>query len=535
MDYERYQNLHTIVMLRDILRKWWRAELCFADKSGTVIEWSKGQITPPPNDFCRLSLFSKEGFRRCTASVRVLHEKFKASRKLRRSQFHDCHLGFAIVGAPLYIENEYEGMIFIEGFARQEVSPREAEQLKAKITELNPGTTDLERALERIPQMGEDQTEKICDLLEFGANEIANYESELARRDETIQTLSTELSERYKFENIIGKSSSMIEVFRILEKVCNSDSTVLVNGESGTGKELVARAIHYNGPRKDKPFVVQNCSAFNDNLLESALFGHTKGSFTGALRDKKGLFEVADNGTFFLDEVGDMSPSLQVKLLRVLQEGAFIPVGGTALREVDVRVIAATHKDLTEMVKKGEFREDLYYRINVIRIHVPPLRERKDDLAILIDHFFRKHHREGQRARGLGVDATAVLAGYHWPGNIRELENEIERLLVLGSDLDVIPGDLISSRIKDAVAPTNGSALSASRTPMALAGKLNDAVESLEREMISQGLTRTRYNKSKLSRELGISRSNLILKIAKYALDRPGLDEDKDEVEVPVT
>ena len=144
MDYERYQNLHTIVMLRDILRKWWRAELCFADKTGTVIEGSKGQITPPPNDFCRLSLFSKEGFRRCTASVRVLHEKFKSSRKLRRSQFHECHLGFAVVGAPLYVENEYEGMLFVEGFARQEVSPREAEQLKSKITELNPGTTDLE-------------------------------------------------------------------------------------------------------------------------------------------------------------------------------------------------------------------------------------------------------------------------------------------------------------------------------------------------------------------------------------------------------
>ncbi len=535
MDFDRYQNLHTIIMLRDILRKWWRSELTFANKEGVVLEWTKGQIAPPPNDFCRLSLFSKEGFQRCTSSVRVLHEKFRTSRKLRRSQFHDCHLGFSIVGAPLYINGEYEGMLFVEGFARQEVSVAEAERIKTKIRELNNGATDLERAIERIPLMSLPEVDKISDLLEFGVNEIANYEAELARRDETIQSLSTELSDRYKFENIIGKSGPMLEVFRLLEKVCNSDSTVLINGESGTGKELVARAIHYNGPRKDKPFVVQNCSAFNDNLLESALFGHTKGSFTGALRDKKGLFEVAHNGTFFLDEVGDMSPSLQVKLLRVLQEGAFIPVGGTSLREVDVRVIAATHKDLHEMVKRGEFREDLYYRINVIRIQVPPLRDRKDDLLILIDHFFRKHHRDGQRARGLAPDAVAVLAGYHWPGNIRELENEIERLLVLGSDLDVIPGDLISSRIKDAVAPTSGPLASASRTPLALAGKLNDAVESLEREMISQGLTRTRYNKSKLSRELGISRSNLILKIAKYALDRPGIDEDKEDAEVGLT
>ncbi len=522
MDFERYQNLHTIVMLRDILRKWWRAELTFADKSGAVLEWDKGKIVPPPNDFCRLSLFSKEGFRRCNASVRVLHEKFKASRKLRRSQFHECHFGFAVVGAPLYINGEYEGMLFVEGFARQEISPREAEQLKSKIAEMNPGATDLERALERVPQMEDREVDRVCDLLEFGANEIANYEAELGKRDETIQTLSSELSERYRFENIIGKSGPMLEVFRILERVCNSDSTVLVNGESGTGKELVARAIHYNGLRKDKPFVVQNCSAFNDNLLESALFGHTKGSFTGALRDKKGLFEVADGGTFFLDEVGDMSPSLQVKLLRVLQEGTFTPVGGTAPKQVDVRVIAATHKDLGEMVKKGEFREDLYYRINVIRIQVPALRQRKDDLPVLMDHFMRKHRREGQRARALAPEAISLLTAYHWPGNIRELENEIERLFVLGGDQEIIPAELISQRIRDAVTGVEGaSVIGLNRVTQLPVGKLNDAVEHLEREMISQGLLRTKGNKSRLARELGISRSNLILKIQKYALEAP--------------
>jgi transcriptional regulator with PAS, ATPase and Fis domain len=279
---------------------------------------------------------------------------------------------------------------------------------------------------------------------------------------------------------------------------------------------------------------VQNCSAFNDNLLESALFGHVKGSFTGALRDKKGLFEVADGGTFFLDEVGDMSPALQVKLLRVLQEGTFMPVGGTANRQVDVRVIAATHKDLQQAVKKGEFREDLYYRINVIRIHVPPLRDRKDDLPVLIDHFMRKHKREGQRARGLAADATAVLQAYHWPGNIRELENEIERLLVLGSDAEVIPGELISSRIKDAVTGAAGAnVIGASRVAQVPVGRLNDAVEVLEREMIAQGLSRTRGNKSRLSRELGISRSNLILKIQKYELEKGaagGAEDDEAEV-----
>jgi transcriptional regulator with PAS, ATPase and Fis domain len=448
--------------------------------------------------------------------VRVLHEKFKSSKRLRRALTHDCHLNFTIIGAPLYLDNEYEGMLFIEGFARQLPGEREAEALKSQIRELTAVDTDLDKAVARIPVMDAPELGKLSDLLEFAVNEIASYEAELSRKDETIHTLSHELSDRYRFEKIIGRSSSMMEVFKLMEKVANSDSTVLINGESGTGKELVARAIHHNGPRKDKPFVVQNCSAFNDNLLESALFGHTKGSFTGALRDKKGLFEVADKGTFFLDEVGDMSAALQVKLLRVLQEGSFLPVGGTHTRDVDVRVIAATHKDLTELVKKGEFREDLFYRINVIRLHLPPLRERREDLAILIDHFLRKHHRENQRTRGLSQEAMSILSAYPWPGNIRELENEIERLLVLGGDVEMIPPDLISGRIRDSVMPGGASLLS----PMKTTGKLNEAVEALEREMIQRGLMRTQYNKSRLARELGISRSNLILKISKYGLDR---------------
>ncbi len=520
LDYDKYQNLHTIIMLKDVIRKWWRVELSFADSSGQILDRRNGDPIPPQNDFCRLALFSKEGNRRCTQSVRVLHEKFKTNKKVRSSLFHECHLGFLIVGAPLYLHGEYEGFIFVEGFARQVPSEREAGVLKTKIAELNNVATDLDRALARIPVMNDTEIDKLTDLLEFAVNELSNFDLEMSKKEEEIATLSSELSERYSFENIVGKSGPMLEVFRLLEKVCQSESTVLVNGESGTGKELVARAIHYNGPRKDKPFVVQNCSAFNDNLLESALFGHVKGSFTGAIRDKKGLFEVADGGTFFLDEVGDMSPALQVKLLRVLQEGVFLPVGGNTPREVDVRVIAATHKDLSKLVEKKEFREDLFYRINVIRVQVPPLRDRKDDLPVLIDHFLHKHGREGMKCRALAAEALKVLEAYAWPGNIRELENEIERLLVLGSDCEVIPVDLLSSRIRDgargASAATNGLG------GMALSGKLHDAVETLEREMISAGLTRTKGNRSQLARELGVARSNLILKIDKYGLQGVG-------------
>jgi transcriptional regulator with PAS, ATPase and Fis domain len=519
MDLERHQNLHTIVMLREVIRKWWRAELHFADRNGVVADWQRGgDIPTTPNECCHLSLTSREGLRRCNQSVRQLHEQFRANRRMRRVLVHPCHLRFNLVGAPLYIQDEYEGFLFVEGFLREPFSAREQEQLKVRMHELQPGTPDVERAVERLPVLGDGNLEKLMDLLEYAANEIVTHETERLRQEERgLQALSKEQGADYRFENIIGRSGPMQEIFKLLRKVSNSDATVLINGESGTGKELVARAIHYNGPRRQGPFVVQNCSAFNDNLLESALFGHMRGSFTGAMRDKKGLFEVADGGTFFLDEVGDMSPALQVKLLRVLQEGTFLPVGGTQPREVDVRVIAATHKDLGEMVKRGEFREDLYYRINVIRVQLPPLRERRDDLPLLVDYFLRKHHREGQRARGLSPEAMALLGAYAWPGNVRELENEMERLLVLGGDLELLPAELISSRIRDAVSPGGASPL---LTTARATGRLNEAVETLEREMIHQGLLRTGNNKSRLARELGISRSNLILKIARYGLDK---------------
>ena len=520
MDLERHQNLHTIIMLREVIRKWWRAELHLVDRNGNVLDWQRGADIPPtPNECCRLSLTSREGMRRCNQSVRQLHEQFRANRRLRRALVHPCHLKFSLVGAPLYIRDEYEGFLFVEGYVREPLSAREQEALKARLRELQPAAPlDAERAVERVPLLSDENLGKLTDLLDYVASEITAAETaEHARKEELArQALTQDSDAHYRFEDIIGRSGPMQEIFKLLEKVSNSEATVLINGESGTGKELVARAIHSNGPRRHGPFVVQNCSAFNDNLLESALFGHMRGSFTGAMRDKKGLFEVADGGTFFLDEVGDMSPALQVKLLRVLQEGTFLTVGGTQPKEVDVRVIAATHKDLGEMVKRGEFREDLYYRINVIRVMLPALRERRDDLPLLVDHFLRKHLREGQRARGLAPDAMALLGMYAWPGNVRELENEMERLLVLGGDLELLPAELISSRIRDAVVPGASPLLATAR----VTGKLHEAVETLEREMIHQGLLRTGNNKSRLARELGISRSNLILKIAKYGLDK---------------
>ena len=538
VDLRAYEKLHAIQILKDVVRKWWGIELELADARGVVIDQVSGHIegraVSSANDFCRLSLFSKEGLRRCGESVKVTRDKLKAHNdgRARRAIIHECHLGFDIVARPLVLEGEFAGMLFVAGSTHTARTPIGQETLLRKIREIAPsaqpgagGCTDLDRALQRIPHLADAELERLNDLLELGATEIEDYHSEQLRREREVSSLNQELGDRYRFENIIGTSRAMQTVFRMLEKIIESESTVLIQGESGTGKELVARAIHYNGPRGKRAFVAQNCSAFNDNLLESALFGHAKGSFTGAIKDKKGLFEIADGGTFFLDEVGDMSPSLQVKLLRVLQEGTFTPVGSNEQLQVDVRVIAATHKDLLKLVERGEFREDLYYRINVIRVVVPPLRERMDDLSLLLEHFLRKHFRPRPGATRtkpprLSAEAMSMMQAYAWPGNIRELENEVERCMVLGGELDVLPAELLSQRVQDAGGVTASPRLSGAVANRAPNLSLKDAVEGLEREVIEEGLVRTHYNKSQLAKDLGISRSNLIMKVERYGLDK---------------
>jgi transcriptional regulator with PAS, ATPase and Fis domain len=265
-----------------------------------------------------------------------------------------------------------------------------------------------------------------------------------------------------------------------------------------------------------------NCSAFNENLLDSELFGHVRGAFTGAVKDKKGLFEQAHRGTLFLDEIGDMSLSMQVKLLRVLQEGTLTPVGGIEQRKVDVRVLAATNKDLKSMVEEGLFREDLYYRINVINVVVPPLRDRKEDTPILLDHFLARGCKEkGVPLKTFAKRALEKIYDYTWPGNIRELENEVERLIVLSGEDPRISADMLSPRIRDhgANAKVQGVRVS---------GKLKDALEELEKTMIREGLRRTKWNKSRLAKELGISRAGLIMKVEKYGLDKRKLGKPED-------
>jgi transcriptional regulator with PAS, ATPase and Fis domain len=342
--------------------------------------------------------------------------------------------------------------------------------------------------------------------------EIVMTHKTINDQEDTVKELRSQLSNRYGFHNMIGKSAPMQNLYRLLERVAASEATVLVQGENGTGKELIAKALHFNSTRKKNRFIPVNCGAFNENLLESELFGHVRGSFTGAVKDKKGLFEEADGGTLFMDELGETSMAMQVKLLRVLQDGTYTPVGSSQVRKSNVRVVAATNRDLAKMVKDGTFREDLFYRLNVINMTVPPLRDRRDDIKLLSDHFLTAYAKQTNKpVKTLGSECMEVIMNYEWPGNVRELENEIERLCVLAGDDKEIAAEFLSPRITSLV-KSGGSGIK-------FAGSLKGTMEEVEKQMISEGLVKHRYNRSRLAKELGMSRASLISKISKYGLD----------------
>ncbi len=324
-----------------------------------------------------------------------------------------------------------------------------------------------------------------------------------------VEKLRQELQEKYQFKKIIGQSGAMQEVFKAVSKVIDSNVTVLLQGESGTGKELIARAIHFESKkRKNKPFIAVNCSALPESLLESELFGHEKGAFTGAAARRIGKFEQADGGTIFLDEIGEMTPATQVKVLRVLQEREFERVGGNELVKVDVRIISATNKDIEESVRKGEFREDLYYRISVFPIKIPPLRERKEDIPLLAEYFMQKYaEREEKEVNSIAPDAMELMMAYHWPGNVRELENAIERAVLLATTSEIVVNDL----------PPNVRSIG-ERKVVEQSGALNSWIEKLEEEALRKALLECEGNVSLTARKLGIGRATVYRKAKKYGL-----------------
>jgi len=327
-----------------------------------------------------------------------------------------------------------------------------------------------------------------------------------------VTALRHELHTRYHFENLIGKSRAMQEVFSLIEQVASSRSTVMIYGKSGTGKELVARAIHYSSLRANKAFVAVNCAAIPSELLESELFGHEKGSFTGAIATKVGKFELATGGSLFLDEVGSMRLDLQAKILRALQEREIERVGGTRTIKIDVRVIAATNRDLKKAVEEGTFREDLYYRLNVVPITLPPLRQRRDDIPLLVEHFIAKYNREfNRRVKGFSAGATAALYQYDWPGNVRELENVIERAVALAQSetisLRELPLD-ISILGRDMIEDIQKAGLS-----------LREARSHFEKQYILNILEKVQWNQTEAARLLGLHRNTLLWKLQRLGIE----------------
>lgn len=333
-----------------------------------------------------------------------------------------------------------------------------------------------------------------------------------------VEYLRAEIGRIYGLDNIVGKSKAMKNIFSLIKQVTDTTLTVLIEGESGTGKELVARAIHFNSSRKNKPFIDVNCAAIPDSLMESELFGHERGAFTGAHERKLGRFEVANGGTLFLDEIGDLSLSNQSKILRFLQERQFTRIGSSKPIRVDVRVIAATNKKLEKSMKDGSFREDLYYRMNVFPIFIPPLKQRKEDIPLLVNHFIRRSTQQRKDVKGISHEALELLINYHWPGNVRELENVVERAVALCPRSVISPSDL-PQNIRE------GMELSVDEDAV-LEGKLSfeEAEEAFERNIILKALEKSNYVQSRAADLLGISR-----RILKYKMDRLGIKPEQEK------
>ena len=509
INWDEFEHIHVIKKLKQILASWWNVDIVFTDERGHIrgVDLKAAHYVNPA---VKLLLSKDASVDNLTDVVSKTIEAVRQSNERHAIKKWDM-TGFDIAVVPIVLENEIMGSVIALGFLKDTDVTNRLNEVRERLSAFGADNDIIQGTLAKVKAIETQDRVHFAELVELVAQEVVTLHLEITSRENRIRELNKELGSRYKYDNMIGKSKPMQNLYNLLDKIKAAESTVLITGENGTGKELIARAIHYNSSRKDKPFVIQNCSAFNDNLLESELFGHVKGSFTGAVKDKKGLFEMADKGTFFLDEIGDTSPTMQVKLLRVLQEGTFMPVGSVEPRRVNVRVIAATNKNLKDMVEQGLFREDLYYRLNVININVPPLRERKEDIPFLAE-FFLNRTAESHGKKILTKRALEKLYDFAWPGNVRELQNEIERVVVLAGTETKITAEMLSPKIAESAENKVQGAR--------LHGKLKDALEELERDLIREGLRRTGWNKSKLAKELGISRAGLIMKVEKYGLDK---------------
>ena len=489
LKWNQYRHFHVVRNLKGLVGKWWNSDIFFIDENGKMVSFLSEKFFYNP---IVAHLFKDNSLSQDL--TQILHQKTTESKQIQLLEWEKT--GLNILAVPIFTDQIWSGLVGVTGFTTNPEQKKKALSLIAKYS----APTD----------------EKHIHVLDksklFYMEEMAvSLAQEIIMAHSLEQKPSPSGQQPFlKYGNMIGKSSAMKNLYSLLDKIKNSDSSILIQGENGTGKELVAQSIYKNSIRKNESFVIQNCSALNDNLLESELFGHVKGAFTGAIQNKKGLFDLAHKGTLFLDEIGDTSMAMQAKLLRVLQDGVFFPVGSVQTHKVNVRIIAATNKDLKSMIKNKTFREDLYYRLNVISIKVPPLRERKQDIQVLAEYFMFQEN--GKDKKILDQNVINHFLAYPWPGNVRELQNEIQRLMVLSQSRTYISPDLLSPKFfekremsSEIFSKTDG---------------LKIAIKKVEEQMIARCLKEQNWNKTRVAKKLGISRAALIAKVKSYDLER---------------
>ena len=406
------------------------------------------------------------------------------------------------------LDGEHLGCIYAGDYLDADRRADQVQQIANYCRGLGIGTDyDITPDIEDLPVLSGSEESLLIDLMEM----IADYFADSLAPKRHLRAGGQAVVAGMENPFIVGNSDKVTQMLETIAKVAKSQASILITGESGVGKELVANTVHVNSARANRKFIAVNCGAFHEGTLESELFGHVKGAFTDATTDREGFFSKADGGTLFLDEIGETSLATQVRMLRFLQEGTFVPVGSAKEMKSDVRIVAATNRDLRRMIKQGKFREDLYYRLRVIQVHVPSLRERSSDIQSLVDHFLEKHRLDDGDPPALTDAAKQALTAYPWPGNIRQLENEVKRLIVLaGRGATTIDSDLVSAEIREH-----------ERQTMRIArvdDKLRANLENKERREIREGLKKFDGNKSRLARHLGMSRTKLLNKIKKYGI-----------------
>ena len=422
----------------------------------------------------------------------------------------------SVLCLPFRMRDRVRGVLYIDNRLQKGVFSRDDVRMLEALADHAAAAIERARLFRSLQDKGgelEESNRRIESLNRRLQSVVHTQEAELEETREALRARERELQTKFNYRAIIGTSPAMLDVLRLLDRVIESEMPVLILGESGTGKELIARAIHYNGPRRRERFVTENCGALTDTLLESELFGYVRGAFTGADRNKKGLFEQAHRGTLFLDEVGETSPDMQKKLLRALQEGEIRPVGGKEVVAVDVRIISASNRDLQRLVRESGFREDLFYRLNVLQIALPPLRDRREDVPLLLAHFLEKHAVRAQRpVPRLEKRVMDLLVAYDWPGNVRELENEAQKMVALSEG--IVTEEVLSDTVREGpgVPPVPGQEIR----------HLDALVEEVEKEEIARALRLSQGNKTRAATALGISRFTLQRKLDKYGMEGQG-------------